>query len=632
MRSKKELIPIFIILLVASLLRFHNFSELPFTHDEFSTIFRLDYENLTDVIQIGMKELDNHPIGTQVFYYYYTKLFGTGEMAVKFPIIIFGIFSVFMVYVLGRMWYSNTAGLYAASLFTILQYSVATSQVARMYGFGIPFILLTVYFWQYLLGNQLKWKHVLGFVLSAVMCTYTHYFSMLFVAIVGITGIFLVQKNNRVKYILSGLAIILIFLPSINIFLYQLGKGGIEGWLGAYKLDYIFTYLKIAFNRSWFVGAVTIVFPLYFFIKSINKPIFRNLSLIWFLTPFLIGSVYSYFVSNVMHERVLYFSFPFLILFIASFIKKQSFKIELLMVAIIMLVGSLSLILERQHYKIFKKHRYKMVAESYMNWQDELNGSKCIALKYTYNKVDDYYKSFYPDYQPTVNYADSLASIHELVMFLEKTDAVYLYFGQAGLSHSTELQIAKHYFPEIVKYDYTLAGEVYLLKKNSKVDNDHCYFNEMDHSFKHTVSETKQEGTKHIITSDEYIGTIESKIGSLIFSNNNIIELKADFMKPDSIGGAMLVSSIEADGEVIDWRGIKLDEFIVSDSLYNTAMYTVPLPDIKFSKNANIKFVIWNPNKVEYKIKDFKVKVRAGNPYVYVSTERIPWDLSKYCM
>jgi len=632
MLSRKEFIPIFIVLFVATLLRFLNFSELPYTHDEFSTIFRLDYENITDVIQIGMKELDNHPIGTQVFYYYYTKAFGTGEMIVKFPILIFGIFSVFMVYVLGRRWFNTTAGLFVASLFAVLQYAVVQSQVARMYGFGIPFILLMVYFWQFLLKNEFKWKHAIGFILSAVMCTYTHYFSMLFVAVVGVSGLFIVQKGNRLKYILSGFTIILIFLPSINIFLYQLAKGGIEGWLGTFKFTYLFTYLGIVFNRSWFVGAVVIVTPIYFFIRDIDKPLFRKLSIVWFLIPLSIGFLYSYFVSNVVHERVLYFSFPFLLLFLASYIKKQSLNKELVMVGVILLVGSLSLILERNHYKLFMKHRYKMVAESYMKWENEIADNKCIALKYTYDKVDDYYKSLYSNYQPSVNYADSVNSISELVQFLEKNDAEYLYFGQAGLSHTTELQIAKHYYPEIVKYEYTLAGEVYLLKKGKGVQDEHCFFNELDYNFKQNTSELKPEGNKYVITNDEYIGTIEAKTKNLIFSSNNIIEISADFMKPDSIGGAMLVSSIEENGELIDWRGIPLDDFIVSDSLYNRAFYSVPLPDIKFSNKALMKFVIWNPKKVMYEIKDFKVKVRAGNPYVYSSTEKIPWNLLKYCM
>jgi hypothetical protein len=62
---KKTVIPILIILLTASALRFYKFPEQVFTHDEFSTLFRLNYNNLNEVIQIGMRELDNHPIGTQ---------------------------------------------------------------------------------------------------------------------------------------------------------------------------------------------------------------------------------------------------------------------------------------------------------------------------------------------------------------------------------------------------------------------------------------------------------------------------------------------------------------------------------------------------------------------------------------
>lgn len=631
MIKQKELIPISLILIVAIILRFLVFFELPFTHDEFSTLFRLNYDNFSDLIKFGVYP-DGHPAGFHLYSYFMVKLFGSSEEIIKLPIIILGILSVLFSYLLAKRWFNSTSALYVASFFSVLQYTVVQSQVARMYGFGIFFVLLMVYFWQYLLNQSFKRKHIFGFIISAIICIYTHYFSMLLAAIVGITGIFFVTKNNRLKYVLSGVVIIALFIPGINIFFNQLSLGGIEGWLGAFEFSFLYNYFAIVFNRSWLVAAIVIIFPVLFLALRNNNSKFRTISLVWFLLPMLVGSIYSFFISNVMHERVLYFSFPFLLLFIASFIKKQSFKAELLMVVIILAVGTLSLVFERQHYKIFKKHRYKMIAETFIDWQPEIAAENYIALKYTYNKVDDYYKSFYENYEPVINYADSLVSIAELVLFLENTDAEYLYFGHTGLNHTTELQIAKHYFPEIVKYNYTLAGEVYLLKKNNQVPSDHCYFNEMEYYFKQTINEAKPEGTRHVISSDEYIGTIESKIGNLIFSKNNLIEISADFIKPDSLGGAMLVSSIEEDGEVIDWRGIHMDDFVVSDSLYNTAMFTVPFPDIRFNTKAKIKFVIWNPKKVEYEIKDFKVRVRAGNPYVYSDTKRIPWNLSKYCM
>jgi hypothetical protein len=81
------------ILLVASVLRFYNFSNLPLSHDEYSAILRTHYTCFNDLIELGVKP-DFHPAGIQFFIFIWVKLFGTADWIVKLPFILFSISSV----------------------------------------------------------------------------------------------------------------------------------------------------------------------------------------------------------------------------------------------------------------------------------------------------------------------------------------------------------------------------------------------------------------------------------------------------------------------------------------------------------------------------------------------------------
>ena len=73
MKQITKNLPIVVILIVATILRFYNLHQIPYTFDEFSTLFRLNFDNFADLIEFGVKE-DGHPAGMHVFMYYYTKV------------------------------------------------------------------------------------------------------------------------------------------------------------------------------------------------------------------------------------------------------------------------------------------------------------------------------------------------------------------------------------------------------------------------------------------------------------------------------------------------------------------------------------------------------------------------------
>ena len=84
-----------IILLVAAVLRLWRFPELPFMHDELSALYRTQFDSFVEMVRIYP---DSHPIGVQLFLFYWVKLVGMSEFWVKLPFALMGIGSVFFIY------------------------------------------------------------------------------------------------------------------------------------------------------------------------------------------------------------------------------------------------------------------------------------------------------------------------------------------------------------------------------------------------------------------------------------------------------------------------------------------------------------------------------------------------------
>ena len=134
---------ILLILFIGSILRFYNYVEIPFTHDEFSALFRLNFDSFSELIEKGVK-VDGHPAGVHVFLYYWTKVFGSSEWIVKLPFTIFGIVSIWIIYLIGRKWFNETVGLISAAFIASIQFTVIYSQIARPYISGMFFSLIMV--------------------------------------------------------------------------------------------------------------------------------------------------------------------------------------------------------------------------------------------------------------------------------------------------------------------------------------------------------------------------------------------------------------------------------------------------------------------------------------------------------
>lgn len=153
MNKKSFWITFWIILLIASCLRFYNHFHTPYTHDEYSAIHRTNFDNVSELIEKGVL-FEGHPAGVQLFLYFYVKIFGAKAWSVRVLFILLGIGSTALIMLIGKKWYSPACGLLSGSIAAVTQYFIYYSQMARPYSPGLFFTLLVVFLLQHIIERK----------------------------------------------------------------------------------------------------------------------------------------------------------------------------------------------------------------------------------------------------------------------------------------------------------------------------------------------------------------------------------------------------------------------------------------------------------------------------------------------
>ncbi len=630
-----------LIIAVAIALRFSNLFEIPLTHDELSALVRTNFDNFSDLIAYGVKT-DTHPAGVQVFIYYWIQLFGTEQWVIKLPFLIMGIATIPLIFSIGKYWYNETVGLIAAAFVTGIQYTIIHGQMARPYVSGLFLTLLMVYF----LTKMIKFpeknylRNSLFFVLTGVLSAYNHHFSLLFAALIGISGIFFIERKKLVFYLVSGVLIFVLYIPHLSIFFTQLGHGGIEGWLSKPNNSFFIDYLFYACNYSYVVVALVLGIILFGLFKKNRRPISVKDTLLFaflFLAPLLIGFFYSKYVSAVLQFSILLFSFPYLLFLVFGHIKNLSVKTNLILVALILLCTSLTTIFERKHYELFYNSPIKRIVVDYSIAQKE--HPDLASLFYTdKHKVRYFYKKYNVDTNSIwLNDYTTPAEIVRLIKTIRAKKS-YLYFGSNASSHPLTVAIIKDYFPTIVWQKNYAGGSTYLFSSKKSAKEDRLSVqgfernNQLDHwdmfPQENIIDSLSFSGNNsyYIDSTVEWSPGYSIQINDVLENENDFIDISLKIFVQTDLNEALIVSSIDAGKTNIYWNATDAAEFqdnLTADGKWINAHHSVKLSDINLEKEGTLlKVYIWNKGKQPLIIDDFSISIRKGNPIIYGIVER----------
>ncbi len=629
-----------IILIVGAALRFFHFREIPFTHDEFSALFRTGYDHFLDLINQGVK-IDGHPAGVQVFLHYWVKISGMTEWLVKLPFIIMGVLSIYLIYKIGYRWFNITSGLIAAAFMASLQYPVIYSQIARPYGSGLFLSLAMVLFWTNLMRNPDRnfRKNAILFVITAALNTYNHHFSLLFAFIVGITGLFLIPADYRKRYLGLGLTIIILYLPHLGIFIYQLGIGGVEGWLAKPGFDFPVTYLAYIFHFSVYPISLAVGLFLFGIIQSGKKLLkseFLWISLVWFLIPLVIGFTYSRLYSAVLQYSVLIFSFPFLLFVLFGHLREQKPVVNLALVIAILVVNTFSLIFERDHYRIFYNSVYEKLVLDFRSVEDK----NYLTMIDSHPAITRYYLNKHQISQ-TFHWEKEVENEDELIDFLKANANHYdtLYLGCISSIHPVAIPVIRDYYPELAVENNYMGGSSYIFARTGKANRNTVSLLDFNHSSPKFWSGIDPHGIIKDSTLNgnyqyrmneemEWGPTYTRNIKELISSQNDFIDISIDLTPEDSLNQVILVASLEDSGQSIFWNGSDAARYksnSIQDSPAIRAHISIKLSDIKLRGNdVMLKVFLWNKGKRNFVADNFTISLRKGNPILYGLIEKVP--------
>lgn len=621
------------ILLYGLFLRVYKFPQIGFTHDELSALTRLHHANLSDLLEKGVK-IDGHPAGAQVLLYYWTGIFGESEIAVKLPFIVFGLASIYLIYLIAKRWFSSTSGLLAAAIYSVIQYSIYHDQTARPYAMGAFFVLFA--FWAY--GNLLvadsKKQNILYSLLYAIGLAgsaYSHHFAAFAAALVAVTGFIYVRKYNILWYFGACALATLLYLPHLSITLYQLkigGIGGPDGWLAPPTPEFITNYFYYLFHFSWlFLAPVIAVIFFYFFNRGDRKKGFMSLvMLLWFLITITVAYIYSIKVNPLLQFSTLFFVFPFLLIAALSVIPEIKPIILYILIVVFLGTGTYTLVKGRKHYEMmlnqpydyFAKNLYTIAANNSGNYL-ALNGEDHYLidpLLDKYSKMD--YLYIYDDYQ-------------KINQYISKSNPEYLVTQNID---PAVLEVLKYEYPNYINYYNGFNFEYNALsKKPQKTQNIRTpYFYDKinfgtagnwSFDLSHLMNGT--DSMKYILTDSqsEFGPGMQVNTDELLEGRNNLITAIIGFKADSTFKDAKIVVSIEKEGKSSFYTAGSIGKFYTASEKWQKAAVALELINQIAEPGSLIKIYIWNPDKQQFYINDFEVKIYHGNEKRYGLTSPI---------
>lgn len=620
------------ILLVATVLRLIHLGDFSFSNDELSALYRIQYERFWELVSKGFY-VDGHPGGIQVFLFYWVKLTGISEFLVRVPFAMAGVLAVYMVYLVAKRWFHPTAGLFSALLIAVLQFPVLYSQIARPYATGVLFVLMTAWFWTRLvfdwesLSNRSRSGVIAGFALSTVLCMYNHYFSFLVAAIIGLTGMFFIKRNNLYWYLGAGIVSAVLFLPHVLITLNHLKIGGVGLWLGKPGPLFLFHHIFYLFNESYLmltVILILVIWAVWRFCKTSGPARFRIIAVLWFLLPMLTGFVYSRLVNPVLQHSVLVFSFPFLLFFLFSFMEPVMNRRMLAAMVVLFLIAIFSLVIEKKYYNTQHFGEFRGIAAKVAEWDRQL-GRENITRAINVNNpwYIHYYLERYHSDAAFAQYENRGGmDLLDLKHVAEQSRTPFFLYAWTKPAPSETEDIVRVFYPYIhEKIDYGGLSAIGLYGKEkpngiTEEPQPICtILNGFESPGRWNLIPEKMDTSRvfegryscRIDASTEYGPAFDTLFNKI--SSQPVRSIKVSVwahVSPGFYKTPLVISVDDTRGRNYIWGAMNM-EYFLDENIWGKVVFNYDLPRLR-SMNDRLKIYVWNPEKNDFYIDALEIR------------------------
>lgn len=350
---KNSKILIFLITILGAILRIYKISERSIWLDEAITA-QVSQSGIVGII-LNRAQTGIHPPFYFILMYFWTKIWGDSEIALRSLSLIFGVLSIPLLYKFVNKIYDRTTAIISSLLFSLSPFLIYFSQEARMYPLFTFLALLSLNYVYNLVNREFSRKNLVKVLIVNSILLYTHFFSSLLILAENVF-VFITQRKsfkNIKKWIIIQFIILLIFSPWIYVIL---TRNTPEVYQGAQKLSIYsvllsFYQIFFGFVRS-FIEKLNLNYFIFFtflilILLGILPP-YKNkkgflLNILYFFIPFFSLIIVSSFGKSFYSSRYLSPFMPGLLILISGGIKKLKFY-PLITILMLFLVGLYSLL------------------------------------------------------------------------------------------------------------------------------------------------------------------------------------------------------------------------------------------------------------------------------------------------
>jgi uncharacterized membrane protein len=264
-------------------------------------------------------------------------VFGSSEIALRMPSIIFSLIAGWYVYKMG--------GKFAAAFFLFNPLIIYYSQEARMYMMATAFLTASLFHFMNITHSKSRSKKdIVFFNIFSALAMFTFYGSVFFIVGMIIVAFFTLKKKNAFLYLFIGLFVSLLLTSPLLIQQLSNAKGGlavVKNWslvLGKAELkNFLMIFLKFATGRlSWYpkwsyyvvAGGSSVLIWILVTVGMIKN---KTLSFL-FSFPLLIGLIASFITPMMMYFRFLYLIPVMSLLLIEGKLNKLFIKLGVLFI------------------------------------------------------------------------------------------------------------------------------------------------------------------------------------------------------------------------------------------------------------------------------------------------------------
>jgi len=428
LKNKRIYLGAVIFLFIAAFfLRIYQISRFDLWRDEAFTV-TLASKNLSDFLNIALK--DTSSFGHNFFVFLWTRLFGTSELSVRIPSLLFSMATFIYIFLISKKCFKRLGTILILLLYTINIVSIYYSQEAR--GYSMLMFLTTASFYYFIqILEKFKLKNAVLFILLTALSFYTHNLSIFTIAayfiytviikiltqidLHDIKGSLTKSKDILKKWFILYISLFIVILPWLIVFISQSGSIKDNFWLtfdpinsSNESLTGLSVGIRLFSSEDFtiFDATLNILTLAFLFIGSVYEILkFKKLKIhsVYFFWSIFFMVYFGSFITPMLYVRYISFLIPFMIFLIYRGIsvltKIVSIKLLILLTIIMLNVNTYVSYQRNDYIKPYYSDLANYIEDNYHENDGilHLNALSFYSFEYySHNKISTIYD---PDYR-----------------------------------------------------------------------------------------------------------------------------------------------------------------------------------------------------------------------------------------